>query len=83
MVSYLNKYRYVFQNYFVQSSHNDSQRLSFDDLFWKRMFQSYIVKESNIYNRDIESYRSGIDALMESNQIKEKIFKLEHDLWSL
>ena len=80
---YFPECRYVFQNYFVQSSHNDSQRLSFDDLFWKRMFQSYIVKESNIYNRDIESYRSGIDALMESNQIKEKIFKLEHDLWSL
>lgn len=79
---YFPECRYVFQNFYVQSRHNDSQRMSFDDLFWKRMFQSYVIKESNIYDRDIESYKSGVDALLESEKIKEKISIFEHDLWS-
>jgi gliding motility associated protien GldN len=79
---YFPECRYVFQNFFVQSRHNDSQRMSFDDLFWKRMFQSYIIKESNLYDREIDSYKAGVDALLESEKIKEKIFNFEHDLWS-
>ncbi len=79
---YFPECRYVFQNFFVQSRHNDSQRMSFDDLFWKRMFQSYIVKETNLYDREIDSYKAGVDALLESERIKEKIFNFEHDLWS-
>ena len=79
---YFPECRYVLQNFFVQSRHNDSQRMSFDDLFWKRMFQSYIIKESNIYDRELQNYRAGVDALLESEKIKEKIFNFEHDLWS-
>ncbi|MFT4600793.1 MAG: hypothetical protein ACI857_000970 [Arenicella sp.] len=79
---YFPECRYVFQNFFVQSRHNDSQRMSFDDLFWKRMFQSYITKESNLYDRELQNYRAGVDALLESEKIKEKIFIFEHDLWS-
>jgi gliding motility associated protien GldN len=79
---YFPECRYVFQNFFVQSRQNDSQRMSFDDLFWKRMFHSYIDKESNIYDRSIDTYRSGVDALLESEKIKKKMFTFEHDLWS-
>ena len=79
---YFPECRYVFQNYFVQSRQNDAQRMSFDDLFWKRMFTSYIIKESNIYDREIHNYRAGVEALLESEKIKEKIFVFEHDLWS-
>jgi len=79
---YFPECRYVFQNFFVQSRNNDSQRMSFDDLFWKRMFQSYIDKESNIYDREIDTYKAGVNALLESEKIKDKIFRFEHDLWS-
>ncbi|MFK8036998.1 MAG: gliding motility protein GldN [Crocinitomicaceae bacterium] len=79
---YFPQCRYVFQNFFVQSSQNDAQRMSFDDLFWKRKFTSYIVKESNLYDRDIDTYKAGVDALLESEKIKADIFEFEHDLWS-
>ena len=79
---YFPECRYVFQNFFVQSRHNDSQRMSFDDLFWKRMFQSFIYKESNLYDREIDSYKAGVDALLEAERIKEKISIFEHDRWS-
>lgn len=60
---------------------NDSERRTFDDIFQKRMFNSYIVKESNVYNRRIEDYKTGIDALLEANRIKDDIVNMEHDMW--
>ena len=60
---------------------NDAARMTFDDLFHKRFFSSYIYKESNKYNRQISQYRVGLDALLEAERIKEEIFHLEHDLW--
>jgi len=74
--------RFVFNNYFVYNDANDAQWMSFDDLFWKRRFNSMIYKESNTYDRNIESYRTGVDALMESEKIKEEIRTIEHDVWS-
>tara|TARA_B100000768_G_scaffold34173_2_gene32724 strand:+ start:6973 stop:7830 length:858 start_codon:yes stop_codon:yes gene_type:complete len=60
---------------------NDAARLTYDDIFHKRFFNSYIVKESNKYNRKITEYKQGIDALLEAEAIQEEIFNLEHDLW--
>lgn len=74
--------RYIFNNYFVYNEHNDAQWMSFDDLFWKRRFSSTIYKESNVFDREIESYRTGVDALMESEKITEKIRLFEHDVWN-
>lgn len=74
--------RFVFNNYFVYNDANDAQWMSFDDLFWKRRFTSVMYKESNVYDRKIESYRTGVDALMESEKIKEEIRTIEHDVWS-
>lgn len=74
--------RFVFNNYFVYNDANDAQWMSFDDVFWKRRFSSVMYKESNVYDRKIESFRTGVDALMESEKIKEEIRTLEHDVWS-
>ncbi len=61
---------------------NDAQPISFDDLFFKRMFESFIQKESNVYNnRLISEYTTGLNSMLESRQIKYKIFEMEHDLW--
>lgn len=80
---YFPELRYILQNYFVYNRQNDAQRMSFDDLFWKRMFNSYIKKESNIYDRQIIDYTSGVDALLESEKIKHTMQDLEHDVWDL
>lgn len=66
----------------VLNPYNDARQLSFDDLFIKRFFNSYVVKESNQYNnRDINTYLSGKEAMLESKRIEEKIFNFEQDLW--
>jgi gliding motility associated protien GldN len=74
--------RFVFNNYFVFNDKNDAQWMSFDDLFWKRRFNAVIYSESNTYDRTIETYRSGVDALHESEMIKNEIRNIEHDVWS-
>lgn len=73
--------RFVFNNYFAYNTKNDAQWMSFDDIFWKRQFSSYIIRENNVFDRKIDSYRTGVDALMESNKITEEIRNIEHDVW--
>tara|TARA_B110000305_G_scaffold234815_1_gene293469 strand:+ start:19966 stop:21012 length:1047 start_codon:yes stop_codon:yes gene_type:complete len=74
--------RFVFNNYFVYNAKNDAQWMSFDDVFWKRRFNAVAYKQSNTFDRDIETYRSGVDALYESDRIKNEIRNIEHDVWS-
>ncbi|MDX1652287.1 MAG: gliding motility protein GldN [Brumimicrobium sp.] len=74
--------RYVFNNYFVYNEDNGSRWMSFDDFFMKRRFGSFIHKEENVYDRSIDKYRTGVDALIESQKITEEIRLIEHDVWS-
>jgi len=78
---YYNEARQLFANAEVFNRTNDAERRSYDDLFQKRMFSSYIMKESNVYDRRIDDYAQGINALLESERIKTEIVNMEHDLW--
>jgi gliding motility associated protien GldN len=79
---YFPECRYLFANADVFNLHNTSQPITFDDLFQKRMFSSYVVKEENVYDRRIEEYyRDPMKAILESERIKEDLFLFEHDLW--
>jgi len=75
--------RSVLANTAVYSDRNDAQRNSFDDLFFKRRFSSFIIRESNVYNnRLINEYTfGGIPNMQESERIRNDIFQFEHDLW--
>lgn len=73
--------RQLLANQEVYMRHNDSERRTLEDIFWKRMFSSYVIKESNVYDRYIMDYTAGINALFEAERVKEDIFKFEHDLW--
>ncbi|MEO8762247.1 MAG: gliding motility protein GldN [Bacteroidia bacterium] len=65
----------------VYNTKNDAERRTYDDIFWKRMFNSTITKETNVFDRQISEYSHGIDALLESERIKNDIFLEEHDMW--
>ncbi len=61
---------------------NSSERKSYDVVFMKRIFSSYIYKEENVYDRKITEYATGLDAMLESERIKNELFNFEQDLWS-
>ena len=79
---YFPEARRLFANAEVANRFNTSQRLTYDDIFMKRMFNSYIMKEDNVYNRRVDDYKANpLDALLESERIKQDMINLEHDLW--
>ncbi len=61
---------------------NDNSVLTWEDLFEMRYFSSTIYKESNVYDRRLQDYLSGIDLLLEADKIKNELFNFEQDLWS-
>ena len=61
--------------------HNSAAQLSYDEVFIKRMFDSYIYREENMYDRNIKDYAKGVEALNESEQIKQSIIDFEQQLW--
>ena len=73
--------RDVFAQALVFNDFNSAARLTYDELFWKRLFDSYIYKEENVYDRRINAYATGVDALLESERIKTEMFRFEEDLW--
>jgi gliding motility associated protien GldN len=78
---YFPEARYVFANYDVFNRQNDAERRTFEDIFWKRMFNSYAYKRSNVYDRASVDFKDNIDILLEAEEIKNDIFTMEHDLW--
>ncbi|MBK8582297.1 MAG: gliding motility protein GldN [Flavobacteriales bacterium] len=79
---YFPELRYVLVNWDVYNRENDAERRSFDHVFWTREFNSTITKVSNVYDRNISQYKTGIDALLQGEEIKADLFDFEHDLWN-
>ncbi|MFP4525994.1 MAG: gliding motility protein GldN [Bacteroidales bacterium] len=79
---YFPEARPIFAKHEVFNRENDAQRISFDDFFHQRRFDSYVTKESNVYgNRDIQEYTTGENTLLEAEEIRNEVFEFEHDLW--
>jgi gliding motility associated protien GldN len=77
-----NEIRDILAKHETYNASNDAQRLSYDDLFMQRRFDSYVFAESNVYNdRFINSYTVGKDNMFEAERVKKEIFDFEHDLW--
>ena len=78
--------RPMLAKYEVYNPKNMGQsRMTWEELFESRMFSSYIVKSTldNPQNKFIRNYvKDPILALLEGDNIKEKIFNYEQDLWS-
>jgi hypothetical protein len=79
---YFPELRDVIVNYYTYNDNSDSQWMSFDDLFWKRKFSSTIYRVSDKFDREIEDYKYGVDALYEAERIKDDIRTWEIDVWN-
>ncbi len=73
--------RKIFAHSMVFNEYNSAMKLSYDEIFWKRLFDSYVYKEQNVYDRRINQYATGVDALLESERIKREMQRYEEDLW--
>ncbi len=80
--------RETFAKYEVYNGKNYGARMSWEELFESRMFYGRIIKSTidNPYDLFIKNYKglseNTILQLLEGENIKEKIFNYEQDLWS-
>lgn len=64
------------------NARNDASTLSFDDFFIRRLFSSYIVKESNPGDDKLKSIIADPrERLYESNRIQNSLLDYEQGLW--
>ena len=80
--------RETFAKYEVYNGKNIGARMSWEELFESRMFYGRIIKSTidNPYDEFIKNYKglkeNGILQLLEGENIKDKIFNYEQNLWS-
>ena len=79
---YFPQVRDVLKNYYVYDAKSTVGGNTFDHLFMTRRFNAVVYKESSLYDRKIEDYRFGADALYESEKVKNTIRTFEHDVWN-
>lgn len=73
---------YLAQTEVLITDKNNGARPSFDDIFIKRRFSSYIYKESNIYNRNLLEYNTTAeDVRRDQARVKTLLSNFENDLW--
>jgi gliding motility associated protien GldN len=71
--------------YEVFNGKNYAGRMSWEELFESRFFSSYITKSTldNPYDKNLREFiKDPLFRLLEGENIKEKIFNYEQDLWS-
>ena len=60
----------------------DGDPVSYEGLFASRRFSSTIIKVSNMQDRMIDEHRTGLDALLESEAIRQQLLHMGFDLWN-
>lgn len=60
---------------------NNCLEKSYDEIFISRYFDSFITRETNRPNRSISEYLTGLEAIIESQNIEENVFDIESDMW--
>jgi gliding motility associated protien GldN len=75
--------RYALATHQAYNTQNRAMRLTYDQVFHLRYFDSVIFKEDNVYDRSIEEYKrnSNLDQLLEAQRIKNNLRSFESELW--
>ena len=75
--------RQAFATNVAYNPNNNTRRLTFDQIFQMRYFNAIVMKEDNVYDREIKDYKANnpMEQLLESKRIREEIRNREHDYW--
>lgn len=61
---------------------NDNARMTFDEFFIKKLYSSYLVGDSNMYNRMFPMYaNTEVDIKKEQQRVFDELLNFEQDLW--
>lgn len=72
---------YMAKQYIIQSD-NNTKRVTFDDFFLKKLYTSYIVGTSNVYDRMIPDFaKTQEEIAQEQERVEWELLSAEQDLW--
>lgn len=60
---------------------NIAHQPSWELVFINRMFNSFITKVSNVYNRTVLDYLTGQDAIWEAERLENELLDMSQDMW--
>lgn len=60
---------------------NIANQPSWEFIFINRMFNSFVTRYSNVYNRSILDYMTGVEAIWESERIECDLLNISQDMW--
>ena len=67
---------------YVMQTNNEAKRVTFDDFFLKKLYSSYLVGASNVYDRMIPDYATTPEAIAKEQELIEwELLSAEQDLW--
>lgn len=72
---------YLVKQYVIGNG-NDSERLTYDDFFSQKLYESYLLGDSNMYSRMLLDYLANEGKLKkEQKRIEKELMDFEQDLW--
>lgn len=76
--------RYALATHVAYNSRNNAARLTYDQVFHMRVFDSVIYKEDNVFDREVEDYKRNdpMAQLLEAQEIKRNLRQYEQELWT-
>ena len=61
---------------------NDTERLTFDEFFSQKLYSSYLLGDSNMFNRMLlQAYNEPDQILKEQKRIETELLNVEQDIW--
>ena len=60
---------------------NMANQPTWERIFLTRMFNSYVTRETNVYNRSVLDYLTGTEAIWESERIESELLNINQDMW--
>jgi len=65
----------------IKKLKEDDERISFDDVFFKRIFNSYIIQKEGNQNLEVKENFTELDIRLESEQTKIYFLNKQTKLW--
>lgn len=68
--------------HYIIPKNNDTHRVTFDEFFGKKLYSSYLLGDSNMFNRMLLRYVTNMDDVVKEQQrIERELLEFEQDLW--
>jgi hypothetical protein len=73
--------KYMAKQYIIPQG-NDTKRVTFEEFFGKKLYTSYLIGDSNMYDRMFTNYvKTEAEVRQEQSRVATELLDFEQDLW--